>query len=718
MARLLQRLGLSVARNKFKVLFSWALALALLAFSSSIWAGETSKTFSLKGQESTIALELMDKSFGSNSDLATAKVTFEVQGGSDIGQPDNSRAITNKVEELRALPGVVHVTDPFDPASPSLSSDGIAAYATVNFGVSSKDLTESEKLSLVNALTVPQDSPITIGAIGTAIQAAPGGPAAIGELVGIGVALLVLLITFGSFAAAGMNLLTAMVGVGIGALGITLATGFLDLSSTTPVLASMLGLAVGIDYALFIVARFRHELMRTRDVNKSVGLAVATAGSAVITAGLTVVLALAGLSVVGIAFLTQMGVAAAATVIVAVVGALTLVPAVLAILGRKVLSRTQRNFLGNTTKQFLPEKQNPIFDSWIEKVVKYPIAIVSTIVLLLGALTLPFISLETSLIPSEKSGSVQAIAEETIEKHFGAGVNGPIIIYIEGKGVGSIANQNHAKIKSMPDIAATTPVMFNPNRSAAIITVIPASKANSAETQGLVSDLRDVLVSNSSTKSYVTGATAVSVDITSMLNDALPLYLALVGGLALLLLIMVFRSIWVPAIGVFGFLLTIGSSLGAAVAVFQWGHLGSLFGINSGSPLMSLTPILAIGILFGLAMDYQVFLVSRMHEAQSHGDDPTAAIKHGFHNAAPIVLAAASIMFAVFAGFFPGGDATIRQIAFVLAFGIFVDAIIIRMIFVPAALQLLGTKAWAFPKWLEWLPEMDVEGHGIERELE
>jgi len=714
MARLLQRLGLFSARNKYKVVFSWILALVLLTLSSSIWAGETSKTLTLKGQESTIALDLMDKSFGSNSDLATAKVTFEEKSGKKITEVVTSGLVASKVAELSKLPGVISVSNPYDPQNPTISPDLKVAFATVTYGVAAPEMTEEERTALTNATETSERSALQIGAFGTAMEGEAGEVSPVGELVGIAVALLVLLITFGSLAAAGMNLITALLGVGIGAVGITLATGFIDLTSTTPVLATMLGLAVGIDYALFIVARFRHELFETRDIHSSVGVAVATAGSAVFTAGITVVLALAGLSVVGIEFLTQMGVAAAATVIVAVIAALTLVPATLAILGYRVLSRTQRNFIGNTKSTSMPDKQNPIFDRWVERIVKHPLAIASTIVLVLGLATVPVFSMETSLVPSQKPGSIQAVGEKALEEHFGAGINSPIVIYAEGTAAKAVSEANAAAIQKMKNIAFVTPVLMSADQSAGIVTVIPRSKANSQETQALVSMLRSKVESNKTTKSYVTGSTAVSVDISTLLNKALPIYLLLVGGLALLLLIMVFRSIWVPLIGVLGFLLTIGSALGASVAVFQQGHLSGIFGVEK-APLMSITPILAIGILFGLAMDYQVFLVSRIHEAQSHGDSPTNAIRHGYHKAAPIVLAAASIMFAVFAGFFPGGDSTIMQISFVLAFGVFVDAILVRMILVPAALQLLGARAWSFPRWLNWLPEMDVEGHGIEK---
>jgi putative drug exporter of the RND superfamily len=494
-------------------------------------------------------------------------------------------------------------------------------------------------------------------------------------------------------------------------------TGFIDLQSTTPLLAAMLGLAVGIDYALFIVTRFRQELLRGSDTVTAVGLAVGTAGSAVVTAGITVVIALAGLSVAGIPFLTEMGLAAAATIVVAVLVAITLVPAVLGFMGRRALPRRLRRTLpsGGSAPAGHAAPRRGFWTGWARVVTsrRWPALLVA--VALLAVLSVPFFSLRTTLDQRPVPGSTQAAARDLLGAEFGPGITGPLLVLVDGDGAPARAAQVAAEVRGLPDVALVTPPRPNPAGTAALVTVLPASGPDSQATVDLVSAIRDRVGGQAGPRAYVTGTTAVSVDVSQKLSDALPVYLVLVVGLALVLLVLVFRSILVPLVGVVGFLLTIGASLGATTAVFQWGWLSGLVGATSHGPLLSLAPIIVVGILFGLAMDYQVFLVSRIHEAHSHGETPLGAITSGFHSAAPVVVAAAGIMFSVFAGFVPGGDATIKPIAFALATGIVFDAVVVRMVAVPAALALMGRAAWWFPRALRWLPQLDVEGLALER---
>jgi RND superfamily putative drug exporter len=328
----------------------------------------------------------------------------------------------------------------------------------------------------------------------------------------------------------------------------------------------------------------------------------------------------------------------------------------------------------------------------------------------LGAIAVPAFSMQTTLIQTPAEDSTAARAEQLLSDGFGAGFNGPLTVLFQGADAVQAATRAAEPISGHDDVALVTPPVPNADGSAALLTVIPRSGPTDAATEDLVADLRTQLTG---TGAAVTGATAVSVDVAASLNDALPVYLALVVGLALALLVLVFRSLLVPVVGVLGFLLTIGAALGATVAVFQWGWLGGAVNLESTGPLISLTPILVIGILFGLAMDYQVFLVSRMHEAHSHGVGPLDAIRTGFRQAAPVVVAAALIMFSVFAGFVPAGETTIKMIAFALAAGIIFDAFVVRMLLVPAALALLGERAWWLPRWLRWLPTLDVEGVGL-----
>jgi len=337
-------------------------------------------------------------------------------------------------------------------------------------------------------------------------------------------------------------------------------------------------------------------------------------------------------------------------------------------------------------------------------------------VVTLGIIAIPFFSMQTTLVQTPAEGTTQARAEQLLADGFDPGFNGLLTILFEGPDATAQAAAAAGSMSGLTDVAMVTQPIPNADGSAALLTVIPHSGPATEATEQLVHDLREVLPTvTSGVDTYVTGATAVSVDVATALNDALPIYLAIVVGLALILLVLVFRSILVPLVGVLGFLLSVGAALGATVAVFQWGWLADLVNLDGTGPLISLTPIIVIGILFGLAMDYQVFLVSRMHEAQAHGATPLDAVRTGFRQAAPVVVAAAAIMFFVFAGFVPAGDGPIKSIAFALAVGIAVDAFVVRVILVPAALALLGERAWWLPKWLAWLPTLDVEGAGLAR---
>ena len=700
MATFLHRLGLGAVRHRAAVAGVWLLVLVAAGIGAATLSGPTVNTFRIPGQESTTALTLIGERFGPAANGATAQVVLAAPAGSTI--QSRSAEVGRVVGELKQLPGVLTATDPLDPQAPAVSPDKGAAYSTVTYGVQAPDITEEQHQALLDVVDRARSAGLTAEVTGQASQPT-SEVGATGEIIGVVAALVVLAVTYGSLVAAGMNLLTALVGVGIGGLGITTLTGFVDLQSTTPVLALMLGLAVGIDYALFIFTRFRQELARGLDVPEAAATAVGTAGSAVLTAGITVIIALAGLFVAGIPFLTEMGLAAAGTVVVAVLVAITLVPAVLGFVGRRALPRRD-------------PKARGFYAGWVTTVTRHRWLSLLAAVVALGVIAIPVASMRTTLNQPAAADTTQARADQLLTQRFGPGVTGPLVVLVDGPGATDRAATVASEARALPDVALVTPPQPAPTGTSALVTVIPASGPDSQATVDLVHALRDRLGGADATpRAYVTGTTAVSVDVSQQLNRALPIYLLLVVGLALVLLILVFRSILVPVVGVVGFLLTIGASLGATVAVFQWGWLQSVVQAGVTAPLLSLTPILVIGVLFGLAMDYQVFLVSRVHEAHAHGARPREAILTGFRQAAPVVVAAATIMFGVFAGFVPQGDATIKPIAFALAVGILFDAFVVRMVIMPSALALLGERAWWLPSWLRWLPRLDVEGVGLER---
>jgi RND superfamily putative drug exporter len=714
MAVLLSRLGAAAHRHRLAVVAVWLLVLVGGGIGAVTLAGETATSFSIPGQESTTALERIGEEFGAGGGTS-GRVVLRAPEGQTLTGPDHAAAVQQVVTALAELPGVVSASNPLDPAAPGVNADQTTGYSTVSYDVPIGGVTPEQQEALLEAVDDARGTGLTVEVTGDAVQEVPGvgGPA---EALGVVIALVILAVTYGSLLAAGMNLLTASVGVGIGVVGITIATGFTDLSSTTPILAAMLGLAVGIDYTLFIVTRFRQELRHGADVGTAVATAVGTAGSAVVTAGLTVVIALAGLFVVGIPFLTQMGIAAAATIVVAVLVAITLVPAALGWLGAGALPRRQRAALSaGPISEPAHARSQGFLAGWVGAVTRFRVVSLLLAVAALAVVAVPAFSMRTTLVQAQPEGTTQARAEQLLADAFGAGFNGPLTVLVEGDGAAGVATAASQGIADLDDVVAVTPAVPNADGTAALVTVIPRSGPASSATEQLVADLRAELAGLDGVETSVTGATAVSVDVAQALDDALPVYLALVVGLALVLLVLVFRSLLVPLVGVLGFLLTIGASLGATVAVFQWGWLADVVNLDTTGPLISLTPILVIGILFGLAMDYQIFLVSRMHEAHSHGAAPLEAVRTGFRQAAPVVVAAALIMFSVFAGFVPSGDATIKSIAFALAAGIAFDAFVVRMVLVPAALALLGRAAWWLPRRLRWLPVLDVEGAALEK---
>jgi RND superfamily putative drug exporter len=678
-ATLLYRLGRFSFRRRRLTLAAWVLLLALFGLGASTLSKPTTGAFSIPGTESSQAMEVLEEKFGAGADTATAKAVFTA------ADPMTATSLAGAVAELKRAPQVAAVADPV------FSADRHTAYATVTYTVAATEVTTASRDAL---LAVRAGDGVTVEFSGEVTQDTAASHAS--EGIGIAVAALVLLVTFGSLVAAGLPLLTALIGVGLGMLGIQIATAFFDLSSSTSALATMLGLAVGIDYALFVISRYRHEIARTDDPEEAAGRAVGTAGSAVVFAGLTVIIALAALSVTGIPFLTAMGLAAAATVAIAVLVTLSLVPAVIGFAGRRILPRKA------------PKAGTPFGERWARGVLKHRVLAVVLPLGLIAAVALPALDLRLAL-PDDSTAAVdstQRRAYDQLAAGFGAGSNGPLIVVVDA---GAAAAAQKAII-GLHDVVTVTPPATDPSGTTAMLTVIPASAPTSEATQQLVHDIRGLGIASLA----VTGATAINIDVSDKLTGALVPYLAIVVGLAFLLLMLVFRSILVPIKATLGFLLSVAASFGALVAVFQNGHLAGLLGVETTGPIVSIMPIFLIGILFGLAMDYEVFLVTRTREEFVHGAAPNDAVVSGMRHGARVVTAAALIMMSVFAGFILADDTIIKSLGFALAFGVAVDAFLVRMTIVPAVLSLLGRSAWWLPRWLDrLLPKVDVEGEAL-----
>ncbi|MCW1099026.1 MMPL family transporter [Streptomyces sp. RS2] len=724
MAAFLYRIGRLAFRRRWTVALVWAAVLAAVGLAGMTAPEAEEEPFSMPGIESQEAFDLMEERFpGAAADGATARVVFVSPNGEKVTATENKKAVEAAIAELGDGTQVASTVDPYE--SGAVSEDGSTAYTTVTYKVDAAGLTDASRSHLDKSLEHARDSGLTVEAGGDAMEDM-GGPSGTAEAIGVSVAAVVLLITFGSLAAAGLPLLTALIGVGISLFSITALAGPLGLADTTSTVAVMLGLAVGIDYALFIVSRYREERAKGRAAQEAVALATGTAGSAVVFAGLTVVIALAGLSVVGIPMLTEMGLGAAGAVVVGVLIALTLVPAFLGFWPNAILTRKDRKArrAGGTPRE--TRKVNG-GTRWASFVLRRPLPVLLAAVAGLGALALPMTDLQLGM-PGDEAKSTQTTqrrAYEALAEGFGPGFNGPLTVVVDAKDADdpkAAAETVSERIVGTEGVVSVSPAQFNESGDTAVFSVVPTTAPTDQETKDLVSSIRgdrSGIESAAGATFEVTGTTAMNIDVSEKVQSALVPYLLVVVGLAVILLLVVFRSILVPLKAAAGFLLSVLASLGAVVVVFQQGHGADLLGVETTGPIMSLMPIFLVGIVFGLAMDYEVFLVSRMREAYVHGERPAQAVTSGFRHSARVVVAAALIMIAVFSGFIGDSDAMIKMIGFGLASAVLLDAFVVRMAIVPAVLALLGERAWWLPKWLDRiLPRVDVEGEALTRPAE
>ncbi|MFE1959770.1 MMPL family transporter [Streptomyces sp. NPDC059479] len=722
MATFLYRLGRTAFRRRWSVVLLWAAVLVAVGAGAVKAPAATEDGSFMPGIEAQKAFDLMDQRFpGSSADGASARIVFVAPDGQKVTGADHRAAIEKLVDETAGGTQVDSAVSPFQ--AKAVSKDATTAYATVTYKVKADALTDTSKETLENAIDRARDGGLTVEVGGTALATQPAAGGA-SEGMGVAIAAVVLLVTFGSLAAAGLPLLTALIGVGISIASVLALGSTFGLSMTTGTLASMLGLAVGIDYALFVVSRYREERAKGHTPQEAAGLAAGTAGSAVVFAGLTVVIALAGLSVVGVPMLTKMGLAAAGAVVIAVLIALTLVPAFLGLWPNAVLSRATRRSgkHADTGEQAETGRQNG-GTRWARFVLRRPVPVLLAGVAGLGVLALPATDLQMGMPGDEAkpTSTTERRAYDALADGFGAGFNGPLTIVVDAKGADdpkAAVDTVTKEIGATDGVVSVSAARFNPAGDTAVFSAVPATGPSEQTTKDLVHAIRAERPATESATGAtfeVTGSTAMNIDVAQALQDALVPYLAVVVGLAFVLLLVVFRSVLVPVKAALGFLLSVLAALGSVVAVFQWGWGAELLGVEQTGPIMSLMPIFLVGIVFGLAMDYEVFLVARMREAYVHGDRPAQAVVTGFRHSARVVGAAALIMIAVFSGFIGSSESMIKTIGFGLAVAVLFDAFVVRMALVPAVLALLGERAWWLPRRLDKaLPRVDVEGEALQ----
>jgi putative drug exporter of the RND superfamily len=719
---MLYALGRWAVVHRGRVLLAWLLLLIVAGCLGTVLHGQLSSVFTVPGTESQNAQNLLAAKFPAAAG-GTARVVFAAPPGTTLASRQDAAAVGASLANAARVPGVIAVSDPFRAGT--VSAAKTIGYADVLFGEPGANVPQSAQDALAAAMSPARGAGLRVAFGGTAF-ASQGKVSGSGEVTGVVVAFIVLAVALSSVVAAGLPLLTALAGVAIGVLTVEFLARFIQLTNTATVLATMVGLAVGIDYALFIVSRHREQLADPgQDVEDSIARAIATAGSAVVFAGSTVIIALAALSAARIPFLTVMGLAAAGTVAVAVLVATTLVPAVLGFAGERLRPAAKP---GRFRRYRSTERAARVSGSWglgwARLIGRAPALVLVACIAGLVVLSLPLRHLQLGLPgnESEPASSTQHQSYDLLAEGFGPGFNATLAVVVDATGIPvsgrpRVITQLVGTLRRDPDIAEVAAPISNPAGSIVVFSVVPKTGPDATATSTLVHRMRDddvPLVSRAGGTGYVAGNTAANIDVSARLGSALPVFIGIIVVLAFILLMIAFRSLLVPLTAVIGFLLSVAASLGVMVWVFQYGHFGGLVGTAAAVPIVSFVPVLLVGVLFGLAMDYEVFLISRMRERFERDRDPGAAVATGLQRSGRVVCAAALIMTAVFAGFIPANDPIVKSIAFALTTGVLIDAFVVRLTIIPAAMTLLGRHAWQLPARLDRiLPHADIEGASL-----
>ena len=722
MAKLLYKLGYFATNHAKAVLISTvALLFAVGALVLITWF-DFDDDMSIPGTPAQETIEMLEKEFPEVGQAgAQLQVVFKAPEGKTLLDPDVANSIQDLVAAYMKLDGVEAVYTP--DMLQSYNVDQTVAYLMAIYDVPSKEVTFDQVDDIRALFTLTESQNIQTELYSSETEIYPLEMHYETEVMGVAVAFIILFFTFGSLILAGMPIVTAGTGLVIGLIGILLATNFASISFVCLSLAAMLGLAVGIDYALFIVSRFRQEYAKGYSIQQSIAIANGTAGTAVVFAGLTVIIALIGLSVPKIPFLSMMGYTAALTVLLAIFVAILVVPAMLQVLGHKVTPAVDRK---KTRAEKITDRvklSGTFMQRWAKVLNKAPITLAIGGIAILAIISIPFFHMELGLPDDSfyEEGTDQRDSYDLLKDAYGEGFHAQLVVVAEATAKdGEVVSQLEkiqADLMAHEHVQYITNVMPKETGDMAVITLNPTTGPNAEETIQLVHDIRDAKYDG--IKLNVTGTTAMNIDISEKLANALPVFAALIIGLAFIIFMIVFRSLLVPLKAVLGFVLSLGATLGFVTWVVQDGNLIDVFGFATSSPVLNFLPILTIGILFGLAMDYEVFLVSRMREEFTHSGNARKAVLAGIRDSGGVVTAAGLIMVAVFTGFMMAPDPMTKVIGLALAFGVVFDAFIVRMMIVPAVMILLGKAAWYMPKWLDrLLPNIDIEGETILKEIE
>jgi RND superfamily putative drug exporter len=716
MSQILYRWGRVAARHPWRMIGLWlVVAVAVLGLESTV-GGETSDDWSIPGTEAQLGSDVLEQGFPTEGGVA-GRVVFADPDG-DVTDAQARSTIGETLAAFAAGPNVLSVTDPFDPAQPAISPDGSIAFATVRYSVDPPGPEEGE--AALDAIEIARDAGLQAEMsreIVRGVEEVEGS-----EAIGLVIAVIVLLVAFGSVIAAGIPVGSAIFGIFIGLGLVTVMAGFTDVPSVSPLIASMIGIGVGIDYALFVVTRHRAFLHEGKDPVESAALANATAGTAVLFAGSTVVVALLGLVLAGIPSIATMGYASAITVAVAMAGAVTLLPAFLGLAGFRIdrwkIGRRAR------TGESVKAAHQTLSGRWADHVGRHPWRYAIGSFVALVAIATPVLDMRTGISDDGVAGTEHTYrrAYDMLAAGFGPGFNAPFTIAVDAPDGGSLDTAEltaiHDAVGATDGIAFVAQPIVSPSGSTAVVTAFPTTGPSDVETEQLVHTLRDDVIpaalGESDVDTYVTGQTAAFIDISEKLASRLPIFIVAVVGLSFLLLMLVFRSVLVPIKAAVMNLLSIGAAYGVVVAVFQWGWGNELIGVDSTVPVSPFLPMIMFAILFGLSMDYEVFLLSRVREAFVRTGDSHRSVVDGLASTARVITSAALIMISVFAAFLLTPDVEVKMFAVGLTVAVLVDATVVRMVLVPSTMALMGDANWWLPKWLDRiLPHVDVEGSKV-----
>jgi RND superfamily putative drug exporter len=700
------------ADHRRAVVALWVVILVAALGAARVVGSHYGNSFTLPGTGAQRASNLLARGFPAQAGDVD-QIVFHTPSGT-VTSPGVRSRVERVLAEIARLPHVASVVSPYATHGQAISRDGTIAFATVNFDEKANVLPRPAIRRVISTAQSAGTPALQVELQGQAIEQAIGFSIGYTFLVGIGAAIAVLLLSFGSLLAMGLPVGTALLGLGTGFGLIGLFSRVVSMPDFATELALMIGLGVGVDYALFIVTRYREAYRRNGgDVRGAVGEAINTAGRAVIFAGLTVVIALLGMIALGISLLNGVAISAALAVLFVLAASLTLLPALLVVFGHRI----GRPSLLARRRGVPPPDRSTFWTRWIAAIQRRPWTglIASTSVLVL--LTLPLLSLHLGNTDAGNDPRNQTTrkAYDLLAQGFGQGFSGPLLVAVQFRHAGDVAALQPlaAALLRTPGVAAVAPPRISPSGDVATVAAYPTTSPQSTQTEQLVRHLRrDVippLEHRTGIVAWIGGTTAAQIDFSSVLGGRLPYFIGVVVLLSSLLLLVVFRSLLIPVQAALMNLLSIGASMGIVVAVFQFGWAGSLFGV-AGGPIMAFLPVMVFAIVFGLSMDYEVFLVSRIHEEWTHGADTTAAVREGLIRTGRVITAAAGVMVVVFASFIGGGQRTIQMFGLALASAVFLDALVIRVLLLPATLQLLGERTWWFPAWLDRrLPRFALE---------